>query len=135
MVSKNNAMKSKKAKAGRPAMPRVSDEMKRWSAMLGAEIAGWPHVHTRPMFGLLGYYRKRTIFAALPVTRAIGTPNAIIFKIKSMTPGLQRRAKGDPRIDPERVGPGAKWRSFAVQSEEDLRDGMWWLHQAYERAK
>jgi hypothetical protein len=135
MISKNNAMKRKKANAGRPAMPRVSDEMKRWSAMLGAEIAGWPNVCTRPMFGLLGYYRKKAIFAALPVTRAIGTPNAIIFKVEAMTPELLRRAKEDPRIDPERVGPGAKWTSFAVHSEQDLRDAMWWLNQAYERAK
>ncbi len=116
-------------------MPRVSDEMKLWSAMLGEEIARWPHVATRPMFGSLGYYRKKTIFAALPVTRAIGTPNAIIFKIKAMTPQVLARAKADSRIDPERVSPGAKWTSFEVQSEADLRDAMWWLNQVYERAK
>jgi hypothetical protein len=87
------------------------------------------------MFGLLGYYRKKTIFAALPVTRAIGTPNTIIFKIRSMSPELLTRAKADSRIDPERVGPGAKWTSFEVQSEADLRDAIWWLNQAYERAK
>jgi len=79
--------------------------------------------------------RLKAIFAALPVTRAIGTPNAIIFKVKAMTPELLRRAKEDPRIDPERVGPGAKWTSFAVHNEQDLRDAMWWLNQAYERAK
>jgi hypothetical protein len=95
--------------------------------MLGEEIARWPHVATQPMFGLLGYYRKNTIFAALPVTRAIGTPNAIIFKVRVMTPRLLARAKADSRIDPERVGPGAKWTSFEVQSEADLRDAIWWL--------
>jgi hypothetical protein len=116
-------------------MPRVSDDIKLWSAMLGEEIARWPHVATRPMFGLLGYYRKKTIFAALPVTRAIGTPKAIIFKVRGMTPRLLARAKGDSRIDAERVGPGAKWTSFEVQSEADLRDAIWWLNQAYERAK
>src|SRR6202035_6049717 len=82
----NPAMKPKKAKAKRPTLPRISDEMRQWSTMLGGEISGWPGVTTRPMFGLLGYYRNKTIFAALPVTRAIGTPNAIIFKIKAMTP-------------------------------------------------
>jgi hypothetical protein len=135
MISKNNAMKRKKAMAGRPVMARVSEEMKRWSAMLGAEIACWPKVSTRPMFGLQGYYRNRAIFAALPVTRAIGTPNAIIFKIKLMTPELLRRAKQDRRIDPERVGPGVQWTSFAVHSEEDLRDAIWWLNEAYEQAR
>jgi hypothetical protein len=124
-----------KAKPKRPAMPRISDEMKQWSAMLGEEIAGWPKVSTRPMFGLLGYYRNRAIFAALPVTRAIGTPNTIIFKLKAITPELLRRAGADARIDPERAGPGAKWTSFEVQSEADLRDAIWWLNQAYERAK
>jgi hypothetical protein len=127
-------MKPKKAKK-RPPMPRISDEMKQWSSMLGGEISGWPGVTTRPMFGLLGYYRNKTIFAALPVTRAIGTPNAIVFKIKAMTPELLRRAKGDARIDPERVGPGAQWTAFELQSELDLRDAIWWLNQAHERAK
>ena len=135
MISKNKAMKRKKARSGRPVMPRVSDEMKQWSAMLGEEIAGWPSVSTRPMFGLLGYYRKSAIFAALPVTRTIGTPNTIIFKVRTMTPELLRRAKEDPRIEPERAGPGAKWTAFEVQSEADLRDAIWWLSQAYERAK
>jgi hypothetical protein len=115
-------------------MPRISDEMKEWSARLGEEISRWPNVSARPMFGLLGYYRKKTIFAALPVTRTIGTPNTIIFKLKSRTPGLLRRAKGDARVDPERVGPGAKWSAFEVQSEVDLRDAIWWLSQAYEQA-
>jgi hypothetical protein len=128
-------MKPMKAKPKRPAMPRISDEMKQWSAMLGEEIAGWPDVCTRPMFGLLGYYRKKTIFAALPVTRTIGTPNAIIFKIKAITPELLRRAGADARINPERAGTGAKWTSFEVRSEADLRDAIWWLSQAYERAK
>jgi hypothetical protein len=128
-------MKPMKAKPKRPAMPRISDEMKQWSAMLGEEIAGWPDVSTRPMFGLLGYYRKKTIFAALPVTRTIGTPNAIIFKIKASTPELLRCAGADARIDPERAGPGAKWTSFEVRSETDVRDAIWWLSQAYERAK
>jgi hypothetical protein len=128
-------MKAKKTQTKRRAMPRISDEMKEWSARLGEEIVRWPSVSTRPMFGLLGYYRKKTIFAALPVTRTIGTPNTIIFKFKSMTPELLRRAKGDSRIDQQRVGPGAKWSAFEVQSDEDLRDAIWWLNQAYERAK
>jgi hypothetical protein len=133
-------MKENKAKSKRRAMPRISEEMKQWSAMLGEEMGRWPNVSARPMFGLLGYYRKKTIFAALPVTRSIATPNSIIFKVKSITPELLRRAKEDARIDPEglrpeRAGPAAKWTAFEVQSEQDLRDAIWWLNQAYERAK
>jgi hypothetical protein len=118
----------------RRAMPRISDQMKEWSARLGEEILRWPNVSARPMFGLLGYYRKESIFAALPVTRAIGTPHSIIFKFKSMNPEVLRRAKSDPRVDPERVGPGVKWSAFEVQSEQDLRDALWWLNQAYQQA-
>ena len=128
-------MSKAKSKPARRAMPRISDEMKQWSAMLGEEIGRWPNVVARPMFGLQGYYRAKAIFAALPVTRTIGSPNAILFKIREMTPGLQRRARADSRIDPERAEPGAKWTSFEVQSEQDLRDAIWWLSQAYERAK
>lgn len=102
--------------------------------MLGQELERWPHVTSRPMFGLRGFYRKTRIFAALPVTRSLGMPNSIIFKMKSMPPELLRRAMNDPRLDFEREKP-ARWRSFEIRSAEDLRDAVWWLNQAYERAK
>ncbi len=127
-------MKAKKKSRARPTLSRITEEMKQWSAMLGQELQRWPHVTSRPMFGLRGFYRKARIFAALPVTRSIGTPNSIIFKLKSMPPELLRRAKDDPRLDFEREKP-ARWRSFEIRSAEDLRDAMWWLNQAYERAK
>jgi hypothetical protein len=127
-------MKRKTKKPERPKMHRITDEMKQWSAMIGQELNRWPHVTTRPMFGLLGFYRKAKIFAALPVTRAIGTPNSIIFKIEPMPPELLRRATSDRRLDPERHGPGTRWRSFEIGSKEDLRDALWWLNQAYKRA-
>ena len=123
-----------KAKPKRPEMPRITEEMKRWSAMLGAEMSGWPNVTSRPMFGMLGFYRKNRIFAALPATRAIGTANSIIFKIEPMPPELLRRAKGDARMNADR-GPGKRWRTFEVHSTEDFRDALWWLNQAWERAK
>jgi hypothetical protein len=87
------------------------------------------------MFGFLGFYRRTKIFAALPVTRGIKTPNSLIFKIKPMPPDLLRRATQDPRLDAESKLPGAQWSSFEISSAEDLRDALWWLNQAYERAK
>jgi hypothetical protein len=86
------------------------------------------------MFGMLGFYRKSRIFAALPATRTIGTPNSIIFKIEPMTAELLRRANGDPRMEADR-GPGKRWRTFEVRSTEDFRDALWWLNEACERAK
>jgi hypothetical protein len=124
-----------KKKTERPKMHRITDEMKQWSAMIGQELGRWPQVTSRPMFGLLGFYRKAKIFAALPVTRAIGTANSIIFKIDPMAPELLRRAMSDPRVDSESERPGIRWRSFEIRSEEDLRDALWTLSQAYERAK
>lgn len=127
-------MKAKKKSRARPGFSRITDEMKEWSAMMGQELQRWPHVTSRPMFGLLGFYRKTRIFAALPVTRSLGAPDSIIFKIKSVPPELLRRAMDDPRLDFERETP-ARWRSFQIRSAEDLRDALWWLNQAYERAK
>jgi len=109
--------------------------MKQWSAMLGAELQGWPHVKTKPMFGLLGFYRKKNIFAALPVTRGIVAPNSIIFKMPSVPPELLRRVNDDPRVSTGTKMRAKGWHSFDVNSAEDLKDVLWWLNQAYERAK
>jgi hypothetical protein len=116
-------------------MPLASEEMKQRSAMLGEELSRWPKVTTRPMFGLRGFYRGKKIFAALPVTRAIKNPNALIFRIKPMPPELLERAKKEPRIDTESAIPSAKWFTFELNSEADFRDALWWLNQAYDRAK
>jgi hypothetical protein len=128
-------VKAKKTKRPRPKMHLIAEEMKRWTAMLGQELNTWPGVTSRPMFGLLGFYRGARIFAGLPVTRAIKTPNSIIFKIEPMPPELLRRAEQDPCIDTESRTPGARWCAFEVRSEQDMRDALWWLNQAYERAK
>ena len=53
----------------RPKMPPVSEEMKQWSAMLKTEVSGWPQITTKPMFGMMGLYRRKDIFGGLPVTR------------------------------------------------------------------
>jgi hypothetical protein len=128
-------MKPKKPKRKPSRMPPISEEMRQWSAMLGEELRGWPQVASRPMFGMLGFYRRKKIFAALPVTRGIGTPNSFIFRFDPMPPDLKQRALKEPRIDMEGRSPGARWFVFEVGSATDLRDALWWLNQAYERAK
>ncbi len=52
-----------------------------------------------------------------------------------MPPELKQRALQEPRIVTEGRAPGARWFSFEVGSTADLRDALWWLNQAYERAK
>jgi len=130
-----NEMKAEATKRKRPKMLRASEETKQLSAMLGTELSTWPKVITRPMFGLRGFYRGRKIFAALPVTRTIKNPNSFIFRIDPLPPKLLERAKTEPRIDTENSAPSAKWLSFMLNSEADFRDALWWLNQAYERAK
>jgi hypothetical protein len=128
-------MKSKTKKHARPKMPPISEEMKQWSAMLAGELRQWPNVSSRAMFGFECFYRRKKVFAALPATRGVGTPNTLMFRMKPMPPELLERATKDTRIDLEGRTPGAKWYLFELRSSEDLRDTLWWLNQAYERAK
>jgi hypothetical protein len=135
-------MKAKKTKQNRPArqnartmrdrpkMPPISEEVKQWSAMLKAEVNGWPQISTKPMFGMMGLYRRKKIFGGLPVTRGFDTPNSVIFRFDPMPQDLEQRALKDSRIT-----PGKRWFSFEVRSTGDLRDALWWLNQAFERTK
>lgn len=121
-------------KRDRPRLPKISEEMKAWSAALSAEVANWPDVTVRPMFGMFGVYRGKRILAVLPRTRALDVPDSIAFKVPVSSPGLRRRAKPDPRIKfPESTQP--KWLTFAIGSEGDLRGALEWLHRAYEAAR
>jgi hypothetical protein len=103
-------------------MHRITEDMKQWSAMLENELRSWPHVTTRPMFGLL------------PVTRAIGAPNSIIFKFKSIPPDLSQRVNRDSRVSIGTKMRAKGWLSFEINSSEDLRDALLWLGEAYELA-
>ena len=116
-------------------MPPISEEMKQWSALLGQELSGWPQVSSRPMFGMRGFYRRKKIFAALPVTRGIKTANSFIFKFSPMPPDLRQRALKEPRINMDSKIPGARWFSFEMSSTADLRGALQWLNHAYECAK
>jgi hypothetical protein len=128
-------MKARTTKRPRPKMPPISEEMKQWAAMLGKELSGWPQVTSRPMFGMLGLYRGKRIFAGLPVTRGFDSPNAIIFRFNPMPPDLKQRAGKEPRITTDSKTPGVKWFSFEIHSTDDFRDALWWLNQAYEKTK
>ena len=114
----------------RPKMPPISEEMRQWSAMLRTEVSGWLQITTKPMFGMMGLYRRKKIFGGLPVTRGFDTPNSVIFRFDPIPQDLEERASKDRRI-----APGKRWFSFDVSSAEDLRDALWWLNQAYDHAK
>ena len=102
--------------------------------MLMAELNSWPHISTRKMFGFLFFYRKRVVFAALPLTRGFDSPSSLLLKFNPMPPKLLKRAEADARMNTSTRIPGQGWFSFHMHSEADLHDAQWWLNQAYEAA-
>ncbi len=121
------------AKRPRPKLIKLSEEMERWSALLGSEVATWPGVKIKPMFGFLSYYRGKRIFAALPRTKAMYSPNSIIFKFQRVSRALVTVLHRDPRISTSEMG-GAGWQCFELASDSDLRDALAWLDRAYRAA-
>ena len=103
------------------------------SALLEAEVLTWPKVTSRPMFGLNGLYHGRTIFAALPRTRALDVDNSISLRFVSRSARLAGRIKNDQRIIA--ASADAKWISFMIESEDDIHDALEWLELAYRAAQ
>ena len=114
-------------------LPAISDEMKAWSAALGAEATGWPQVSTRVFFGFTALYRKDRIFAILPRTRGMGAPNTLAFKFETLPPKLRALLEHDPRVGTTEMR-AARWQTFELASTSDLHDALAWLGRAYEAA-
>jgi len=127
-------MKRQSRKTVRPALVRISEEMKQWSALLGAELERWPGVSTKPMFGFVSFYRGRNIFAALPRTRAMNSANSIIFKLRRGSPQELAKLRRDPRAKVSEKGM-AGWQSLEVESTADLKHALDWLDRAYRTAR
>jgi len=126
-------MKEKKAKPKRPTMPRISDEMKQWSAMLGEEIGGWPGVTRGRCSGCWATIGRSDIRGAA-VTRAIGTPERHILRSSYDAVTLAAGERGcahrhGARWDLERNGLRSKVQSNRICA---TRSGA---ESAYERAK
>ena len=128
-------MKKKPARGRpRPALVRISEEMKQWSALLGAELERWPGVRAKPMFGLVGFYRGRNIFAALPRTRALHSADSILFKLHRARPRDLAKLRRDPLAQVS--GKGMKgWHSLEVTSPTGLKHALDWLDRAYRAAR
>ena len=125
--------KTKLTQRARPKMVRASEEMKRWAALLAEELSSWPRVSERPMFGFRSFYRGNQIFAAVPRTRAIGSPNSVIFRMPNPTERMKRRMQHDARIRGPRMG--AKWIELELASADDINAALEWFGHAYEVAK
>jgi hypothetical protein len=117
----------------RPKLVKVSEEMKAWSAALGAELTTWPAVSSRPMFGFQAYYHGDQIFALLPRSRGMETANSVAFRLSAPRPTVLAEAQGDTRIRKTGFAKG-NWFNFEISSDDDLKDTLRWLLRAYRAA-
>ena len=116
-----------------PKLPKVSDQMKAWSAALGSEVADWPQASSRSFFGFTAVYRKDKIFAALPRTRGWGTANSLAFKLPDASAALQLRLENDSRVGYTLMAK-TRWFTFELSSDADLHDALDWMGRAYDAA-
>jgi len=116
-----------------PKLIRISEQMRQWCALLENELLGWPLVEARPMFGMLAFYRKGKIFAAVPRTRSPERSNAVIFKLQGAPPKVVEEALNHPQVT-TKVMPNAGWIAFELDSLDDVREALRWFSQAYECA-
>ena len=108
--------------AERPKLFKIDAEMQRWCALLEQELLAWPEVSAKPMFGMIGFYHGKNIFAAIPRTRAAETARSLLIKLPGLNDKRLRRASG----------PGSGWATYELESANDITDALTWLERAYE---
>lgn len=123
----------KKPAVPRPKLLSISEEARRWSALLESELLAWPGVIAKRMFGFRAVYRGKKIFAALPNSRGFGPEPSILLKFDPMPPALLERALNDSRVRGNT--PGRGWFSFTLSSDTDLHDALEWLNHCYKSAR
>ena|SRR5579859_241240 len=128
---KSTAIRRKPAAPGPKLLP-VSEETRRWSALLESELLSWPGVIVKRMFGFRALYRGKQIFAALPHSKGFGPDASILLKFELISQVLLKRAQNDIRVRGNTPGKG--WISFTLASDTDLHDALEWLNHAYEAA-
>lgn len=97
--------------------------------MLAAEVAAWPRVRSRPMFGLVSFYRNAKIFAAIPRTRAVASPHSIILKFHRENAETRRARRQLQEY------PALRWLACELRLEKDLHAALRWLDLAYRMAR
>jgi hypothetical protein len=103
----------------RPSFAPVSEEMRRRSTLLAAEVLRWPGTRVGKMFGMQSLYRGNVIFGLLPGTRGLWEANAVMVKMHDGVKG------------PE----GKKWQSVAVANDGALTMALERLGEAYRSAR
>ncbi len=135
MKSKKKAAKTKSSRSRMPKWFPLDEEMKELSAMLEGEVSGWSGVSKKNMFGYQGLYRDGKIFAALPRSRAMKSPRALMLKFADASPIILNSLEKDPRVDTVSGMSGARWFFFELDEASAMKDALGWLGRAYEAAK
>ena len=108
----------------------ASEQARAWAAVLSKEVSSWPEVRCRGMFGFTGVHRRDKIFAALPRTKALHSPDTFLLKFQKRSGKLNKRIDAEPKLH-----RGKKWCWMEVESDRDLPLLIEWLGRAYEAAK
>ena len=124
-------------------MKPASEAAKRWADALRVELELWPGVVAKRAFGMLMVYRGATVFAALPVTRALFEEDAILIKFVRENPALLKKIAAEKRFAAgtmqergrKKQGEGRKWRIYLLREERDAREAVEWLARAYQLAE
>ena len=90
--------------------------------MLEQELSAWPEVIAKPLFGMIGFYHGKNIFAAIPRTRAPGSGRSLLIKLPGLNEKRLKRASG----------PGSGWVTYELESANDITEALTWLERAYE---
>jgi hypothetical protein len=143
---KSSSFKAKEPSASaapkRSPMKPATERMHMLAEGLRAELEQWPGVTVKRAFGMMLAYRVKTIFAALPDTKAIYHEDAIMLKFAEEKPALVRRIEGDPHFISAKMATGRssksegrKWRFLLIREERDVHAAIEWLAESYELAR
>lgn len=114
-------------------LPLASEQMKAWSAALGAELQDWPQVTQKSFFGFTALYRGRTLFGLLPRTRSVFKGNAVALRIDGPNRSMLRLLENDSRI--AAFGKNkTRWFTFELSTDSDLHAALDFLGRAFDAA-
>jgi hypothetical protein len=126
-------MKSASTRA-RLAMVPASEELRSLIAAIEQEVACWPEVQVKRMFGMTAIYRSKQIFGLLPKTRGLRSDDSIWMKFAKLSPATKKKISQDRRIVPPRKPTGAQWYTFSGIVPEDYGFAIEWLALAHKAA-
>ena len=106
----------------RPRLFKIDTEMQRWCALLEEQLLEWPEVSKKPMFGMIGFYRNKAIFAAIPRTKAAESARSVLIKLPEVKDKRLKRVSGRD----------SQWVAFELDFASDINEALTWLERAYE---